>query len=51
VLADNHRMPRLFTSRTRVEHRITESGITALRLRRADAGAPPRPARGGERGR
>jgi acetyltransferase len=47
VLADNHRMLRLFTSRTRVEHRITESGVTALRLRRADAGAPPRPARAG----
>lgn len=47
VLADNYRMLRLFTSRTRVEHRITESGVTALRLRRADAGAPPRPARAG----
>jgi len=47
VLADNHRMLRLFTSRTRVEHRITESGVTSLRLRRAAAGAPPRPGRAG----
>ncbi|MFI5375761.1 MAG: GNAT family N-acetyltransferase [Candidatus Rokuibacteriota bacterium] len=45
VLADNHRMLRLFTSRTRIEHRITESGVTSLRFRRADAGAPPRSGR------
>ena len=50
VLADNYRMLRLFTSRTRVEHRVTESGVTALRLRRADAGAPPRSERAGSRG-
>ena len=47
VLADNHRMLRLFTSRTRVEHRATESGVTALRFRRLDAGAPPRSGRAG----
>jgi acetyltransferase len=47
VLADNYRMLRLFTSRTRVEHQITESGVTAVRLRRADAGGPPRSARAG----
>lgn len=47
VLADNYRMLRLLTSRTRVEHRITESGVTALRLRRAGAGAPPRSGRAG----
>ncbi len=47
VLADNHRMLRLFTSRTRVEHRTTESGVTSLRLRRAAAGAPPRSGRAG----
>jgi len=47
VLADNYRMLRRFTSRTRVEHQITESGVTAVRLRRADAGGPPRSARAG----
>ena len=47
VLADNHRMLRLFTSRTRIDQRITESGVTALRFRRADAGAPPRSGRAG----
>ena len=47
VLADNHRMLRLFASRTRVEHRIAESEVTSLRLRRAAAGAPPRRGRAG----
>ena len=50
VLADDHRMRRRFTSRTRVEHRVTESGVASLCLRRADAGAPPRPGQAGWRG-
>jgi hypothetical protein len=47
VLAGNHRMLRRFTSRTRVEHRATASGVTALRFRRLDAGAPSRSGRAG----
>ena len=47
VLADDQRVRRRFTSRTRVEPRATESGVTALRFRRLDAGAPPRSWRAG----
>ncbi|MGH7412572.1 MAG: GNAT family N-acetyltransferase [Candidatus Rokuibacteriota bacterium] len=42
VLADNHRMLRLLSTRTQVEDRKTEDGVTGLRFRRAAAGATPR---------
>jgi RimJ/RimL family protein N-acetyltransferase len=37
VLADNHRMLRLLATRTLVEERKTEEGVTGLRFRRAAA--------------
>jgi RimJ/RimL family protein N-acetyltransferase len=42
VLADNHRMLRLLSTRTRVEERRTEEGVTGLRFRRGPADATPR---------
>jgi RimJ/RimL family protein N-acetyltransferase len=42
VLADNHRMLRLLASRTLVEERKTEEGVTGLRFRRRAADATPR---------
>ena len=42
VLADNHRMLRLLHTRTRVEDRKTEEGVTGLRFRRAAGDATPR---------
>jgi RimJ/RimL family protein N-acetyltransferase len=42
VQADNHRMLRLLATRTQVEDRKTEEGVTGLRFRRASAGATPR---------
>ncbi|MGH7403433.1 MAG: GNAT family N-acetyltransferase [Candidatus Rokuibacteriota bacterium] len=42
VLADNHRMLRLLHTRTHIEERKTEEGITELRFRRAAADATPR---------
>jgi GNAT superfamily N-acetyltransferase len=50
VLADNHRMLRLLHSRTRVEDRKTEEGVTGLRLRRRAGDATPRSARAGSTG-
>ncbi len=40
VLADNHRMLRLLATRTLVEERKTEEGVTGLRFRRHAPGAP-----------
>jgi RimJ/RimL family protein N-acetyltransferase len=42
VLADNHRMLRLLNTRTRVEERKTEDGVTGLRFRRGPGDATPR---------
>lgn len=42
VLADNHRMLRLLATRTLVEERKTEEGVTGLRFRRAAADATAR---------
>jgi len=42
VLADNHRMLRLLATRTEVEERKTEEGVTGLRFRRRAADATPR---------
>jgi len=42
VQADNHRMLRLLATRTQVEERKTEEGVTGLRFRRAPADATPR---------
>ena len=42
VLADNHRMLRLLATRTEVDERRTEEGVTGLRFRRPAAGATPR---------
>ena len=42
VQADNHRMLRLLATRTQVEDRKTEEGVTGLRFRRGPAGATPR---------
>jgi RimJ/RimL family protein N-acetyltransferase len=42
VQADNHRMLRLLATRTQVEDRKTEEGVTGLRFRRAPADATPR---------
>ena len=42
VLADNHRMLRLLNTRTRVEERRTEEGVTGLYFRRGPADATPR---------
>lgn len=42
VLADNHRMLRLLATRTLVEDRKTEEGVTGLRFRRRAADATPR---------
>ncbi|HEX9747379.1 MAG TPA: GNAT family N-acetyltransferase [Methylomirabilota bacterium] len=42
VQADNHRMLRLLSTRTRVEGRKTEEGVTGLRFRRVPADATPR---------
>ncbi len=42
VQADNYRMLRLLTTRTQVEDRKTEEGVTALRFRRVPADATPR---------
>jgi len=42
VLADNHRMLRLLATRTLVEERKTEEGVTGLRFRRGAADATPR---------
>ena len=42
VQADNHRMLRLLSTRTQVEDRKTEEGVTGLRFRRAPADATPR---------
>ena len=42
VQADNHRMLRLLATRTRVEDRKTEEGVTALRFGRGPADATPR---------
>jgi RimJ/RimL family protein N-acetyltransferase len=42
VQADNHRMLRLLATKTRVEDRKTEEGVTGLRFRRVPADATPR---------
>jgi GNAT superfamily N-acetyltransferase len=42
VLAENHRMLRLLATRTAVEERKTEEGVTGLRFRRRAADATPR---------
>lgn len=42
VLADNHRMLRLLATRTQVEERKTEEGVTGLRFRRAAGDATAR---------
>jgi GNAT superfamily N-acetyltransferase len=42
VLADNHRMLRLLATRTLVEERKTEEGVTGLRFRRRAGDATPR---------
>jgi RimJ/RimL family protein N-acetyltransferase len=42
VLADNHRMLRLLATRTLVEERKTEEGVTGLCFRRRAADATPR---------
>jgi RimJ/RimL family protein N-acetyltransferase len=42
VQADNHRMLRLLATRTQVEERKTEEGVTGLWFRRAPADATPR---------
>lgn len=42
VLAENHRMLRLLGTRTRIEERKTEEGVTGLRFRRIDADATAR---------
>jgi GNAT superfamily N-acetyltransferase len=42
VQADNHRMLRLLSTRTQVEDRKTEEGVTGLRFRRAPVDATPR---------
>jgi L-amino acid N-acyltransferase YncA len=42
VQAGNHRMLRLLATRTHVEDRKTEEGVTGLRFRRVSAGATPR---------
>jgi RimJ/RimL family protein N-acetyltransferase len=42
VLADNHRMLRLLATRTEVDERKTEEGVTGLRFRRRAADATPR---------
>lgn len=42
VQADNHRMLRLLATRTQVEDRKTEEGVTGLRFRRVPADATPR---------
>src|SRR5258705_5373111 len=42
VQADNHRMLRLLATRTQVEDRKTEQGVSGLRFRRAPADATPR---------
>lgn len=42
VLTENHRMLRLLSTRTRIEERQTEEGITRLRFRRRDADATAR---------
>jgi len=42
VLADNHRMLRLLATRTLVEERKTEEGVTGLRFRRGVADATAR---------
>ena len=42
VLADNHRMLRLLATRTQVEERKTEEGVTGLWFRRVPADATPR---------
>jgi RimJ/RimL family protein N-acetyltransferase len=42
VLAENHRMLRLLATRTLVDERKTEEGVTGLRFRRRVADAPAR---------
>lgn len=42
VQADNHRMLRLLSTRTQVENRKTEEGVTGLRFRRVPGDATPR---------
>lgn len=42
VQADNYRMLRLLATRTQVEDRKTEEGVTGLRFRRVPADATPR---------
>jgi len=42
VLTENHRMLRLLSTRTRIDERHTEDGVTRLRFRRLDAGATTR---------
>jgi RimJ/RimL family protein N-acetyltransferase len=42
VQADNHRMLRLLSTRTQVEDRKTEEGVTGLRFRRVPVDATPR---------
>jgi GNAT superfamily N-acetyltransferase len=42
VQASNHRMLRLLSTRTQVEDRKTEEGVTGLRFRRVPADATPR---------
>jgi GNAT superfamily N-acetyltransferase len=42
VLTENYRMLRLLSTRTRIEERTTEEGVTGLRFRRLDADATPR---------
>jgi RimJ/RimL family protein N-acetyltransferase len=42
VQADNYRMLRLLSTRTQVEDRKTEEGVTGLRFRRVPADATPR---------
>jgi len=42
VLAENHRMLRLLSTRTQVDERSTEEGVIGLRFRRLDADATAR---------
>jgi GNAT superfamily N-acetyltransferase len=42
VLTENYRMLRLLSTRTRIEERRTEEGVTRLRFRRLDGDATPR---------